>query len=530
MIVPLLALAATALAAPVTQVPLGGDDVEAFHGSLSSWAHAVKNRFLGDLAACAPSILANTTAQSTACAQVAKWSIVMGNEAGDLDSLTSAIAWAFYLAHEDLGDKSGLMGKKGKKGKHGDKWEERPVVPLLQTEEDAIDLRPENKIALREYGNMRRGHADILTLDELPLPPSELAPHISGIYLVDHNRVRSDWGEAGAKAVKGVLDHHNDLGLYPDAKPRVIEPSGSCASLVVHEILDLWDKEEEDMAFGDKCVNSNIDNELKPHPTEIPEELADLLLAVIALDTDDFHRGNGRDLFASKAIWRWSSFCRGDEDREDVMDRLDKELGTAKRDLKHLTVRDLLRRDWKGDIIPAPNASAPALHLGIASIPVSMRAQISRAGNHTPAAWFEIEKAWTKEISADVSLALTSYREGGVGDELFEEDEDDEDDDDDDEPEGPKGAKRREIALVVQDGRRLTRPEADSLFVAIATEIQNTADLNVTAWTGGDLGGERRMVWDQWFTKASRKVVRPAVERAVEAWYGQPIFSRDEDE
>lgn len=156
-----------------------------------------------------------------------------------------------------------------------------------------------------------------------------------------------------------------------------------------------------------------------------------------------------------------------------------------------------------------------------------MRAQISRAGNHTPAAWFEVEKAWTKEITADVSLALTSYREGGVGDELFEEGEDENDgDDDDEEPE--KGAKRREIALVVQDGRRLSRLEADSLFTAIAAEIQNAPDLNVTVWTGGDLGGERRMIWDQWFTKASRKVVRPVVERAVEAWYGQPIFSRGE--
>jgi hypothetical protein len=96
-------------------------------------------------------------------------------------------------------------------------------------------------------------------------------------------------------------------------------------------------------------------------------ELADLLLAVIALDTDDFHRGNGHDLRAAEAVWRWSSFCGGSEDREEVMDRcviapntlcgirlilprLDKELGTAKKDLKHLSVRDLLRRDWKGDM------------------------------------------------------------------------------------------------------------------------------------------------------------------------------------
>ncbi|CAE7061556.1 unnamed protein product [Rhizoctonia solani] len=510
----IIAFISASLAIPVGQVPLDGD-VHVLHGTLSSWARSVKRDFLNDIRACAPAIRANTTAQSEACAKAAEWSIVMGNEAGDLDSLTSAIAWAFYLAHENM-DNNNLKGKKGKH--HNPK--ERPVVPLLQTEEDAIDLRPENKLALREYGNMRRGHADILTIDELPLPPREIAPYIDGIYLVDHNRLRSDWGEAGAKVVKGVLDHHNDLGLYPDAKPRVIEPTGSCASLVVHEILQLWDKDKEDQVYDEQECVDKAALKKKQHPTDIPTELADLLLSVIALDTDDFHRGTGRDLHASKAVWRWSSFCGSGEDRDDVMDRLDKELGTAKKDLRHLNIRDLLRRDWKGDIIPAPNASAPALHLGIASIPVSMRNQIDRTGNHTPAAWFEFEKAWTKEIYADVSLALTSYREGGIGDERIPTDGDDDDDDDDD----SKGAKRREIALVVQDGRRLTRPMANSLFEAIKSEIETAPELNVTTWTGGNLGGERRMIWNQWFSKASRKVVRPVVERAVEGWYGQPVY------
>ncbi|KAG8727338.1 hypothetical protein FRC11_013462 [Ceratobasidium sp. 423] len=438
----ILAVASASLAAPLGQVPLG--DVHALHGSLSSWARVVKRDFLNDVRACAPAIRANTTSQSEACAKAAEWSLVMGNEAGDLDSLTSAIAWAFYLAHENM-DETNLKGKKGKN--HNPK--ERPVVPLLQTEEDAIDLRPENKLALREYGNMRRGHADILTIDELPLPPSEIAPYLDGIYLVDHNRLRSDWGEAGTKAVKGILDHHNDLGLHPDAKPRVIEPTGSCASLVVHEILQLWDKDKEDQVYDEQECVDKTSLKQKQHPTDIPTELA--------------------------------------------------------------------------DFIPAPNASAPALHLGIASIPVSMRNQIARIGNHTPAAWFDIEKAWTKEIYADVSLALTSYREGGMGDEPIPSDSDDDDDDEDDN-DPKKGTKRREIALVVQDGRRLTRPMANSLFQAIKSEIETAPELNVTVWTGGDLGGERRMVWDQWFRKASRKAVRPVVERAVEGWYGQPVY------
>lgn len=169
-----------------------------------------------------------------------------------------------------------------------------------------------------------------------------------------------------------------------------------------------------------------------------------------------------------------------------------------------------------------------------------MRSQISRTSDQTPAAWFKVEKAWTKEILADVSLALTSYREGGVGDEMWngdddEEDDDDEDDDDDDddEDEDPNdpasGPRRREIALVVQDGRRLSREDADSVFAAIATEIENAPELKLKRWKGGELGGERRMVWNQRSRKASRKVVRPIVERAVERWYGQPIFSRGQE-
>lgn len=35
-----------------------------------------------------------------------------------------------------------------------------------------------------------------------------------------------------------VIDHHVDRGTYPDAKPRVIEASGSCSTLVAREMLN----------------------------------------------------------------------------------------------------------------------------------------------------------------------------------------------------------------------------------------------------------------------------------------------------
>lgn len=49
----------------------------------------------------------------------------MGNEGGDLDSMASALTWAYHLGHVDPS---------------------RPAIGLLQTPEDALDLRPENKV------------------------------------------------------------------------------------------------------------------------------------------------------------------------------------------------------------------------------------------------------------------------------------------------------------------------------------------------------------------------------------------------
>ena len=60
----------------------------------------------------------------------------------DLDSMVSAIAYAYDISHL----------------KHGSS----KAVALLQVEAAAIDLRPENKLALTKAG-MARGHKDLLS-------------------------------------------------------------------------------------------------------------------------------------------------------------------------------------------------------------------------------------------------------------------------------------------------------------------------------------------------------------------------------
>lgn len=97
----------------------------------------------------------------------------MGNEAGDLDSLVSAVAYAWHLSHLSPNP--------------------IPAVALLQTEEDAIDLRPENTYALKKSG-MKHAHADLLALDDLGMHRSEVAQRVKALALVDHNTLLSTVG------------------------------------------------------------------------------------------------------------------------------------------------------------------------------------------------------------------------------------------------------------------------------------------------------------------------------------------------
>ena len=131
--------------------------------------------------------------------------------------MAAAFTWAYHLGHVDPS---------------------RPAIGLLQTPEDALDLRPENKLALLNI-KMSPGHSDLLTIDELPMSPKELAPLLRGIVLVDHPTPLSVWENA---TVLSIFDHHLDRGSCPDAHPRVFFPTASCSTLVGKQMLDEIEK------------------------------------------------------------------------------------------------------------------------------------------------------------------------------------------------------------------------------------------------------------------------------------------------
>ena len=149
---------------------------------------------------------------------------------------------------------------------------------------------------------MENGHKDLLSLDDLPYHRDEVARRVGQFVLVDHPRVsllsmrstitdsfcssiplvrhllvsqhiadaarlmRTD-GKHGAEKVTGLIDHHRDEGSYPNANPRVVKMVASCSTLTANILLQA----------------GSVQN--------LPTELVDLLLSVIALDSKAFSKG-----------------------------------------------------------------------------------------------------------------------------------------------------------------------------------------------------------------------------------------------
>ena len=178
-------------------------------GHFSEWSRGTKKDFLIDW-------------QNS---RESEWILVLGNEGGDLDSITSSLAWSYHLKHISQNTSNPIK-----------------VIALLQTPTDALDLRPENKLALHN-AQMSSGHRDLLNINELPEDPETLSPKLNGIVLVDHATPLRKWD--GAK-ILSIFDHHVDVGAGPDAKPRVFEKTASCSTLVARQMLDELEQMEEE--------------------------------------------------------------------------------------------------------------------------------------------------------------------------------------------------------------------------------------------------------------------------------------------
>ena len=342
---------------------------------------------------------------------------------------------------------------------------------MLQTPTDALDLRPENKLALRN-SQMSTGHSDLLTIDELPEEAETLSMDIKGIVLVDHPKPLRKWNKA---PVLSLFDHHEDRGAGKDAQPRVVEKVASCTTLVARQMLD--------------------ELEQLPEEYHLPHELLELILGAIAIDAKGLEEATDEDRTTAERILARSRWHK--DDIEDVMDDLADELKSAKKDLDNLSVRDLLRRDWKGDLVDTPSPRTPTVSLGFSSIPFSLDEQIEKTEFQDLFDWFAIEAAWTAQTGCDIAVSLHKYKIRN---------------------EHGKKQKIREIVLTVRSDVRIDQAQANDLFDTVKKAIEAELTLNVKPWHRAAELSRRQMVWTHERADAGRKVLRPIVEKAVEAW------------
>lgn len=324
------------------------------------------------------------------------------------------------------------------------------TIPLVQTPRDSLHLRPENLLAF----SMASLDPDVLlTSSDIP-PPPKLQP--SKWVLVDHNsRLPSCNGN-----VVAVLDHHDDEKKHMDADPRVIKPVGSCSSLVATHFTDNW-KESSD---------------------HLPS-VAMLLLSAILIDTGGLKQGGkavptdyeaARLLVPQTGLATASSMAGVEGGLPSELDQISRRLATSKSSVGHLSVKDLLRRDYKQYTISD-------LRVGLSTVPVGLKPLVKRDDSKF---WKDID-SWMEDQRLDVLGVLTTYR-------------------------SKRGKHRRQLLFVVQPGHSDVE---EKLFKGIGSD----AELRCEERRIAGLGSRRARCWRQNNVKATRKAVAPLVKRLLES-------------
>ncbi|GAA6028344.1 hypothetical protein JCM8097_006987 [Rhodosporidiobolus ruineniae] len=436
-------------------------------GSLAQRLRANKEAFLSDLNQ------GNT---------LDNWVVSVGNEAGDLDSLASSLAYAYF-------------------GPQSDSSSSRRYVPLTLTARADLVLRPENTEALKRAEVPEDA---LLTLDDLPA--SNLSSLGTSFALVDHNvllpmfRSHPDQHdhEEDDRRVVAVVDHHADEQRHLEANPRLIQVVGSCASLVT------------------KLLTADF---APPSPeSPIPTGIADLLLSAIMIDTglkpeEKGGKATAIDQSAVQALLPFSSFLPSssaasvsasfttsspsEADLASALSALqdfDNLLFAKKKDVSWMSGRDLLRRDYKEYL-------ESGVRYGLSTVPLSLSVWLDKSPAEDKEKRWELVladvEAWMKERDLQLAGVLTSYEHIKKS--------------------GKEGKHRRELLLVAA-------PSAVSQLKSVFEGVERDEVLQLEEWKGleeygaqeGQTSeGGRWRVWQQGNAKATRKQVAPALKDLV---------------
>lgn len=295
------------------------------------------------------------------------------------------------------------------------------------------------------------GPGDLLTLCELP---DALPAEDTRWLLVDHNALTGPLRRFAGR-VAGCVDHHVDEGvLAAGAAPRVVEPCGSCMSLVVDECRPAWDALSAEDPRGD-------------------DDLVRLALAPILLDTVNLtaaHKVEDKD---TRAVRYLEAKIR---DPGLTPAAYFADISAVKEDISGLCFRDVLRKDYK-------EWHDAGLALGVSAVVQGFPYLLRKAAG-TPLSFPGHVAAWAAERRLDVAAVMTAST--------------------------PPGGEFQRHLLVW--GRGARGRAAAASFAETAR-----GPLRLEAWRGDGLGdeGDARFAWRQGELTASRKQVAPMLREAI---------------
>ncbi|KAJ3118933.1 Exopolyphosphatase [Nowakowskiella sp. JEL0407] len=302
---------------------------------------------------------------------------VLGNESADLDSLCSAIGYSYIRQLQQPNSTfiplAGIPRDDFKLRLDCDYAFRYSVLPSVEP----IEIPPNSSENLI--------HENLTYLDEIDFKSLDKAGF--KLILTDHNKLANGLEFLG-DTVDGVIDHHVDSGSYLTANPRIIKVVGSTCSLVAEKYKEY--------------LSSNSD--------QFDPTLGKLLLSAILIDTGNLRTDQGRTTQTDvDAVEFLSTNVFGSTpNRETFQREYFERLSDAKSSVRHLSSRDLLRKDYKEWIISRKL-------LGMSSLNWFFRGDggwLQRDGD-----WkvlFERFEEWRSERRIDLLVVMTSFDHKGV--------------------------------------------------------------------------------------------------------------------
>ncbi|TVY48126.1 Exopolyphosphatase, partial [Lachnellula cervina] len=260
-------------------------------------------------------------------------------------------------------------------------------IPLSNIPRADLSLRPELIPVLRR-ANLKP--SDLLTLSDLPAHSSLKQLKDARWVLVDHNALQGELGKEYAGDVVGCIDHHDEEDSVPRetgaGEPRIVEKSGSCASLVVRYCRSAWD--------GLSAEHGDVEGD---------KELASLALAAILVDTQNL-RAESKTMEVDREAVGYLEGKWGGEgvDRESYLGDITK----AKEDIGGLGLGDIFRKDYK------QWTEQEGFIIGVSSVVKDLGYLIKKAGDGGK--FFDALREFASHRELDVCSIMTTSHEEGV--------------------------------------------------------------------------------------------------------------------